>query len=156
MLETLKIRSYTQVERKYSALVSLPVPLNFLLIPFSWCLMLSQEPEKMNFKFLMIACVPITLLTAIVFWAYNMVLVPFVFIKMFFHKLVMIFVYSKHIRISRAMKFFYAVCYTGYGVPSAFLNVWRDTYYFIKHCFIFEMTPTQHKITAQQVSKTHI
>jgi hypothetical protein len=136
MLETLKIRSYTQVEKKYSALVSLPVPLNFLLLIVSPFLMLSKRPERFNIVLLLIAYIPVVFSSTVLFFCYNMALVPLVFIKMFFHKLTMIFVYSKHIRISRAMKFFFAVLYTAYGLPSAFVNVFKDTYYYVMHCFV--------------------
>lgn len=136
MLETLKIRSYTQVESKYSALVSLPAPLNFILIFLAPFLILSKRPEKLNVVILMIAYVPIVLISAALFFIYNLLLVPFVFVKMFFHKLTMIFVYSKHIRVSRAMKFFYGFLYTAYGIPSAFVNAFKDTGYFMMHCFV--------------------
>jgi len=131
MLETLKIRSYTQVEKKHSAMVSMPVPLNVLLMLFASCLMKSKRPETFNKVLLYISYIPTLLISTVLFFIYNLFLVPFAFIKLFFHKLTMIFVFSKHIQHSRAMKFAYAVLFTGMGLPFLFLNVFVDTFYFV-------------------------
>lgn len=138
MLETLKIRSYTQVEKKHSALVSMPVPLNMLLIAFCSCLIKSKRPETFNKALLYIAYFPTLILSTVLFFFYNLFLVPFVFIKLFFHKLTMIFVFSKHIPHSRAMKFAYTVYFTALGLPFLFGNVVTDTYYYVMHCFVLE------------------
>lgn len=81
------------------------------------------------------AYIPIMLGTSVIFFVYNLCLVPIVFVKIFFHKLVMIFVYSKHIRVSRATKFAYAMAYVAYGLFSAFGNVAKDQVWFLLHCF---------------------
>jgi hypothetical protein len=136
MLETLKLRPTTEADKEYSALVSLPTPLNaihFLLAPF---LLTSKKPESFNKCILFIAYFPIIFFVTAVFFVYNLAIIPFTYVKMFFHKLVMIMVYSKAFRVSRADKFMNFVVFTAFGVILLLINVFVDIYYFLIHLLV--------------------
>jgi len=55
------------------------------------------------------------------------------------HKLVMIFVYSKSYRVSKADKFMLAVVFIPAGPIRLLANVIVDTYAFVKHCLMTEL-----------------
>jgi len=76
---------------------------------------------------------PILVATTAAFLIGEMIMWPIVYIKMTFHKLTMVWVYSKSFRVSRAHKFTFFILYAGFGF---FINVGNtvvDTYYFIRH-----------------------
>jgi len=131
MLETLKVRPVTQADKEYSALVSIPVPLNVTLIVFAPILLTSKDPERVNKWILYFAYFPTLLFTTSLFLAYNIVLLPLAYVKLFFHKLVMIFVYSKSYRVSRADKFMNVIVFLLIGAIRLILNVISDQIVFI-------------------------
>ena len=92
MLETLKVRPVMQADKEYSALISLPPPLNALLFFLGPFLMTSSNPELINKAILWVTYFPLLLLTFMIFAFWNIVLLPVTYIKMFFHKMIMIFV----------------------------------------------------------------
>jgi hypothetical protein len=156
MLETLKVRPVTQADKEYSALVSLPVPLNILLIPIMPFLLTSKRPEPYNKCILFIAYVPIIIFATLLFIAYNIVLLPFTYVKMFFHKLVMIMVYSKAFRVSRADKFMNFVVFIFMGPFFLIMNMLYDIILFIKHLLLQDVFKTKHKTSDQQIAKENL
>lgn len=134
IMETLKIRPQTQADKEYSALISLPPPLNvflFFLAPF---LLTSKNPEIWNKVILWVAYLPILVLATTIFFVYNVLLLPLAYVKLFFHKLVMIFVYSKSYRVSKANKFILTVIFIPVGPIRLICNVAVDTVAFVSHC----------------------
>jgi hypothetical protein len=95
--------------------------------------MTSKKPECFNKFILFIAYIPIIIFATLVFFVYNLALLPFTYIKIFFHKLVMIMVYSKAFRVSRADKFMNYVIFVSFGAFFLLANVFVDIYYFLKH-----------------------
>lgn len=81
----------------------------------------------------MIAYIPIVIISTILFIGYNIILIPFAYIKLFFHKLIMIMVYSKSYRVSRADKFMTFVIFIFIGFPVLILNAIVDIGIFVKH-----------------------
>ena len=136
MLETLKARPVTQADKEYSALISLPTPLNIIHIVLAPCLLTSKNPEKLNKFILMVAYQSIIVSATLSFIVYNIALLPFTYVKLFFHKLIMIMVYSKAYRSSRADKFMNFVIFILIGPFVLIINMVVDTYYFIKHLLI--------------------
>ena len=88
-----------------------------------------------------------------VFIVYNIALLPLAYTKLFFHKLVMIYVYSKSYRVSRADKFITFVFFAALGPFTLFMNLVVDIWYFLKHLWVRELFKTQHKASEQQISK---
>ena len=81
----------------------------------------------------------------LLFIIYSILLVPFTYTKLFFHKLVMIYVYSKSYRVSRADKFITFVFYVFIGPFTLYLNAVVDIWYFLRHLWMRELFKTQHK-----------
>ena len=55
--------------------------------------------------FLRVAYIPVIISSTLIFVIGEMIMWPFVYVKMVFHKLTMVWVYSKSFRVSRADKF---------------------------------------------------
>jgi hypothetical protein len=78
---------------------------------------------------------------------------PFVYGKMVFHKLTMVWVYSKSYRASRADKFANLIVYAALGPFIAIGNTLVDTYYFVRHCLNFDLQKIKHKTTHSIIKK---
>lgn len=134
IMETLKVRPQTQADKEYSALISLPPPLNVILFFLAPFLMSSKNPEVWNKVILWFAYLPILIVSTTVFLTYNILLLPFCYVKLFFHKIVMIFVYSKSYRVQKADKFILMVIFLPIGPIRLTANVIVDTIAFVRHC----------------------
>lgn len=88
---------------------------------------------------LWVAYLPILVLATTVFFVYNVLLLPLAYVKLFFHKLVMIFVYSKSYRVSKANKFILTVIFIPLGPIRLICNVVLDTVAFVSHCLQTEL-----------------
>jgi hypothetical protein len=142
MLETLKIRSVTQADKEYSALISLPAPFNLLLFLFAPFLLTSSNPRKVNEFILSLAYVPVMLGVTLVFIVYNLLLIPLAYVKLWWHKLIMVYVYSKSYRVSRADKFMTFCVFWGLGLFTLTLNSLVDIYHFIRHLWLTDLVKT--------------
>lgn len=156
MIETLKVRSITQADKNYSVLISLPAPMNFLLLFMAPILLTSKEPAKVNETALKIAYYPILLLATLIFIGIEVITWPFVYVKMFFHKLTMVWVYSKSYRISRADKFINFLVYFVIGPFVIILTTLTDVYHFVRHALKTDLKKTKHKMKHQQLKKENI
>ena len=153
MMETLRIRPQSQADKEYSALISLPPPLNvflFFLAPF---LLTSKNPEIWNKVILWFAYLPILICATTVFFVYNVALLPLCYVKIFFHKLVMIFVYSKSYRVSKADKFILMVIFLPLGPIRLTANVIVDTFAFVNHCLQTNLKKNKVNINRKPFSK---
>jgi len=131
MLDTLEVRSVTTADKDYSALISLPTPLNILHILVSPILMTSSSPETVNKAILWIAYLPVFIVTTVIFFTYSVAILPIAFVKIFFHKMIMIFVYSKAYRVTRADKFMLWVFFAIVGPFKLIANVFTDLVAFL-------------------------
>jgi hypothetical protein len=120
-------------------LISLPTPLNVIHFGFAPFLLTSKEPEQINIFILMIGYLPILFISVIIFVIYNIVLWPFAYLKLSVHKLVMIMVYSKSFRVSRADKFMNFIIFLGIGPFILISNTVLDTYFFVRHMLIRDL-----------------
>jgi len=105
MIETLKVRSTTQADKNFSILISMLPPFNIFLLILGPFVVSAQEPAKWNKACLMLAYLPVLLLVTLIYAIAELIFWPFVYVKMVFHKLTMVWVYSKSFRVSRADKF---------------------------------------------------
>ena len=153
IMETLKVRPQSQADKEYSSLISLPPPLNVFLLFLAPFLLTSKNPEIWNRVILWVAYLPILIITTTVFFLYNICLLPLAYVKMFFHKLVMIFVYSKSYRVSRADKFILTVVFIPIGPIRLFINVIVDTIAFIQHSMLTEIKKSKVTIRQKPFSK---
>ena len=139
MLETLKVRGITQADKHYSVLISCPAPLNLLLLFLAPLLLSSPNPQRLNQTFLLVAYLPVLVAATALFIAGEIAMYPVVYFKMLFHKLTMVWVYSKSFRVSRAVKFANFILYGLHGPFTLTGNSAVDTYYFVRHLLRFEL-----------------
>jgi len=156
MIETLKLGSTTEADKNYSLLVSVPVPLNFFLIFLAPMVLTSKNPQPVNQKFLFITYIPVLIATTALFVAGEVLMWPFSYIKMVFHKLTMVWVYSKSYRVSRADKFIKFVFFIFGGVPIVIGNTLVDTYFMVRHMIRFDLQKIKHKIKNKQIKKSNL
>mmetsp|Transcript_22975 Transcript_22975/g.22327 ORF Transcript_22975/g.22327 Transcript_22975/m.22327 type:complete len:133 (+) Transcript_22975:232-630(+) len=101
----------------------------------------------------MIGYMPVLLISIILFIVYNIILWLFAYIKLSFHKLFMIMVYSKSFRVSRADKFMNFVVFTVIGWAILLVNIVVDTKRFVQHMLLKDLFKTKHKTSDQKISK---
>jgi hypothetical protein len=139
MLQCLNVRPQTQPDKRYSSLISLPVPLNGLLILFAPFLLTSRHPEFWNNVILWLAYLPVLLVTFTIYLVYTAALLPLSFVKMFFHKMVMIFMYSKSYRVHKSDKFMQWVLFAVIGPFRMTANFLVDLVSFLQHCVMTDL-----------------
>jgi hypothetical protein len=81
---------------------------------------------------------------------------PFSYLKMIFHKLTMVWVYSKSYRVSRADKFIKFIFFVFFGPAITIGNTVVDTYFMIRHMIKFDLQKIKHKIKNKQIKKENI
>jgi hypothetical protein len=153
MLETLRIRPQTEADRDYSALISIPPPLNVTLLFLAPFLMTSENPEKWNRAILWVAYLPVLIITTTVFFVYEVVLVPLTFLKVLFHKMIMIFIYSKSYRVTKADKFMLWIFFIIVGPFRLIANIITDTAAFLKHSTNQNIKKTKVSYSERPLSK---
>ena len=105
---------------------------------------------------LTIGYIPVMIGVTLVFAVYNLLLVPLAYVKLWWHKLVMIYVYSKSYRVSRADKFITFCLFWIFGLLTLTLSALADLYYFVRHLWLRDLLKTQHKSMHVQLSKRNI
>lgn len=134
MLETLKIRPQTSPDKRYSALISLPPPINVILVIFAPILLCTKNPELWNKVILWIAYLPVLCFSFFIYLVYTAALLPLSFVKLFFHKMIMIFMYSKSYRVHKSDKFMQWVIFAVIGLFRITANFLVDLIAFVQHC----------------------
>ena len=81
---------------------------------------------------------------------------PFVYFKMLFHKLTMVWVYSKNFRVSRADKFANFILYALHGPFTLAGNSIIDTYFFVRHLLQTDLQKIKHKTKQFQMEKENM
>jgi len=88
---------------------------------------------------------PVLVATTVIFLAFDILIWPLVFIKMIFHKLTMVWVYSRSFRVSRADKFRNFIHYCMVGPAIIVGNTFVDLCYFWKHMLLYDLQKVKHK-----------
>ena len=139
MIETLRVRPATQADKTYSVLISMPPPFNFLLFFLAPFVISSKNPQNINMTFLIIAYLPVLITVTLLFIIGEVIMWPFVYTKMVFHKLTMVWVYSKAFRVSRADKFAHFVYFAFFGPFITIGNSFIDLLFFLRHLMQFDL-----------------
>jgi NADH:ubiquinone oxidoreductase subunit 4 (subunit M) len=134
-------------------LISCPAPLNFFLFFIGPVLLTSKNPQRLNQKFLFVFYLPVMTVVTACFIAGEIIMWPFVYVKMVFHKLTMVWVYSKSFRVSRADKFMNFIFYFFAGPFLIIGNSGIDTWFFIRHLMMTNLRKVKHKTRFQQIDK---
>ncbi len=74
---------------------------------------------------------------------YTSALLPLAMVKMFFHKMVMIFMYSKSYRVHKSEKFMQWVMFTAIGPLRLTANFFIDLIAFVHHCIYTDLKKTK-------------
>jgi hypothetical protein len=114
-------------------MISLPAPLNALLILLAPFLLTSRSPELWNSIILWIAYIPVLIVTFLLYFVYTTTLLPLAFVKIFFHKMIMIFMYSKSYRVHKSDKFMQWVIFAVIGPFRMTANFLMDLVAFLQH-----------------------
>lgn len=94
--------------------------------------------------------------TFVFFFVYNLAITPVCFVKIFLHKMVMIFVYSKSHRLSRADKFMQWVTFAIIGLPRLYRNVLFDNLAFLQHAVTDSIKKQKTNINDQQIDRLNM
>ena len=156
MLDTLHVRPVTEADHEFSSLVSLPAPLNVLHLFLAPILLTRTDPEFWNTAILWIAYMPILIVTTVLFFAYSVLIYPVCLVKVFFHKMIMIFVYSKSHRVQRADKFMLWVMFTITGPFRLFINIFTDLVSFVRHCVQSDLPRTKLSFKDESLTKENL
>lgn len=149
MIETLKVRPATQADKFYSVLISMPPPFGILLFFLAPFLISSSRPERLNMPFLIVAYLPVLVAVTSLFAIGEVLMWPFVYVKMVFHKLTMVWVYSKAFRVSRADKFGHFVYFVFFGPFITIGNSIIDLFFFLNHMMQFDLRKIKHKTRSE-------
>jgi len=138
---TLEIRPITWANKTSSVMVSVPVPFSALHIFYTSCLLSfrDKQAEILNLVLLHIFYVPIAIGCSIVFLVWSLILLPFCFVKVFYHKFAVTFAYSKYYKISRPQKYLYVWTWLCYGSLILLANIVRDLAIFFIH--LYQLNP---------------
>jgi hypothetical protein len=156
MIETLRVRPATQADKTYSVLISMPPPFNILLFFLAPFLISSKNPQNLNMTFLIIAYLPILITVTLLFAIGEVIMWPFVYVKMVFHKLTMVWVYSKAFRVSRADKFAHFVYFVFFGPFLTIANSVIDLLFFLRHLMQLDLQKIKHKTRGDILSKENM
>jgi hypothetical protein len=99
---------------------------------------------------------PVLIGTLATFIVGEVIMWPFSYVKMIFHKLTMVWVYSKSYRTSRADKFIKFVYFLFMGFPITIGNTLVDTYFMIRHMIRFDLQKIKHKIKNKEIKKSNL
>ena len=91
-----------------------------------------------------------------VFSVYNIALLPVTALKLFFHKMIMIFIYSKSVRMSRADKFMLWILFAVVGPFRLVSNVLLDMLTFLRHSTLQNLKKTKVKISKKNMTKKNL
>lgn len=134
---TLSIRPVTLASKTNSVLISVPVPfsaLHYLYISILLSVKTSHA-ELFNLIMLHIYYIPVTIVLSFVFLVWSLILFPFTFTKVLFHKLAITFSYSRVYRTARNQKFLYVFTWLTYGHLLLLVNILRDLLVFWIHLY---------------------
>jgi hypothetical protein len=95
-------------------------------------------------------------IVTLVFLIGEMAMWPLVYVKMVFHKLTMVWVYSKSFRVSRADKFTHFLFFTALGPIIIIGNTMVDTFYFVRHLVQLDLQKVKHKTRQKLLKKSTI
>lgn len=144
LLATLSVREVSEADDKYSAVISAPFPLSTLNIVFgSMVLLAKSKPANkilLHFYFL-----PVFLVTFVLFTAYQIVLLPFCYVKMVGHKwALMIKAPTGKGSMTTLDRAFQAVIFMVSGPLLLMLACFVDSFWFICHVYKTDLDKNEY------------
>ena len=137
LLSTLQVREVSEVDakNKYSAVISAPFPLNILNIVLG-SIVLAAKNKYANLALLHFYYLPLVLSLAVIFQVYQILIGPFVYIKMVAHKWALVMAASSSKTKMRTMERFLGfLLFLFFGPSLIICNFWSDLVWFFVHCY---------------------
>ena len=94
-----------------------------------------EQRHKMNQVFLHIEFAPVAFVLCVFYFVYTLAILPLTYVKLWFHKLTMIFTYSRVYRRDRDYKFIRAMEFLVVGPLLLTVNFFIDLQYFVRHLY---------------------
>lgn len=88
-----------------------------------------------------------------IYTAYTLCLYGYAFVKVFFHKMIMIFMYSKSYRVHKSDKFMTWVAFAVVGPFRLLSNVLTDLVAFVQHCMMTNLKKTKESVVQKPLSQ---
>lgn len=117
--------------------------MNVLLILLAPFLLTASKPEFWNKLILWVAYLPVLFVTFVIYLVYTACLLPLSFVKIFFHKMIMIFMYSKSYRVHKSDKFMQWVLFAVIGPFRMTANFFVDLIAFLMHATMQDLKKTK-------------
>lgn len=138
-LNTLQVREISEADDKYSAIVSAPFPLNILHF-FAGSLVLNMRSPFANVVVLQIYYIPVAFTSFIVFFFYQLLILPFCYIKIIGHKFALM-VKSPQGQGSRSTldRAGNAFLFIIFGALLLSINAIADLYWFVRHLYKMDL-----------------
>lgn len=136
LLETLSVREVSESDNKYSAVVSAPYPVNMLNMSLGVFVLTVKSPF-FNKILLHIYFIP-TMLTCLgLFILYQAIILPFAYVKLFFHKFALVIKNPTGIGAkTRSNRFSYAILFMFAGPFILLINAFVDIFWFLRHLYM--------------------
>lgn len=142
-LNTLLVREISEADEKYSALVSAPFPLNVLHF-FTGSLLLNLRSPSANVAVLHLFYLPIAVLIFLIFFVYQLLILPFCYIKLVGHKFaLMIRSPQGHGARTTLDRAGHAILFLVLGPLLLTLNCVVDLYWFFRHLYKMDLEKSQ-------------
>ena len=139
-------------DEKYSAAISAPFPLSVLNL-FLGTMVLAARNPYINWLVLNFYYFPIMLVLTALFLCYQVIILPFAYLKIVFHKWALMVRAPKgqgsQSYLDRAGQ---AILFIIIGMPILILNIIVDLYWFIRHLYKTDLDRTVTKKAKSEVS----
>ena len=137
VMSTLRMREVTEADDEYSFLICGFPPLNslFVLVMPFFLTIRREQRHKMNQVFLHIEFAPVAFVLCVFYFVYTLAILPLTYVKLWFHKLTMIFTSSRVYRRDRDYKFIRAMEFLVVGPLLLTVNFFIDLQYFVRHLY---------------------
>ena len=154
LLTTLSVREVSEADGKYSSVISAPFPLTILNIPFGSMVLAAKSPS-LNLFVLHLYYFPIMLVLIVTFTVWQLVILPFAYLKVAGHKWALVIKAPKGTGSSSSLdRAGQALLFQVAGLIFMFLSVFTDTYWFILHLYKMDLDKSiTKKSKAEEVSE---
>ena len=141
-LTTLSVREVSEADGKYSAVISAPFPLSILNIVFGSIVLAAKSPS-FNLAVLHIYYFPVMLVLIVIFVAYQVVILPFAYLKVVGHKWALVIKAPKGKGSSSSLdRAGQALIFMLFGFLIMSVNIITDIYWFVMHLYKMDLDKT--------------
>ena len=130
--QTIKLRPIYKYDKRHSYYVSAPFPLNIILISALPFICSSNQNEEMNTVMLHIEYLPFMIVSLLFYFLLNLVLLPFAYLKIAFHKFLLMVRQNDKSVIRKFISFLF---YLSFGILLLIVQLILDCILFVRHLY---------------------